>query len=241
MRAARPRRALGDVENSAAPVDLSEFHRITDGDPTFAQELIAAFISSGEQQLNEIAAAIAQNDCTGLAKAAHKLKGASANIHARALKSLAERLEIDSAATQARALQQGNALLRREFDRVKQFLTDPSVVPQSSEGRVLVAPALQVRTGGSGSLYALQNLRQVLKIVVQTRIGVGLLGIAVPAVFSAIAVGHRSAVARLERFEPLLPEINGVRQIIIVAVAHVEMNLALQLGRQRFPVARNNE
>jgi len=121
------------VENSEAPVDLGEFHRITDGDPTFAQELIAAFISSGEQQLDEIAAAIAQNDCTGLAKAAHKLKGASANIHAHTLKSLAERLEIDSAATQARALQQGSALLRREFDRVKQFLSDPSAVPQPSK------------------------------------------------------------------------------------------------------------
>jgi HPt (histidine-containing phosphotransfer) domain-containing protein len=68
-----------------------------------------------------------------LAKAAHKLKGASANIHARALKSVAEQLEIDSGATQARALQQGNAQLRREFDRVKQFLTDPSVVPQPSK------------------------------------------------------------------------------------------------------------
>jgi len=95
--------------------------------------LIAAFISSGEQQLNEITAAIAQNDCTGLAKAAHKLKGASANIHARALKSLAERLEIDSGATQARTLQPGNVLLRREFDRVKQFLSDSSVVPQPSK------------------------------------------------------------------------------------------------------------
>jgi CheY-like chemotaxis protein len=122
-----------DMENSAAPVDLGEFHRITDSDPQFAQELIAAFISSGEQQLNEITAAIAQNDCTGLAKAAHKLKGASANIHARALKSLAEQLEIDSAATQARTLQPGNVLLRREFDRVKQFLSDPSVVPQPSK------------------------------------------------------------------------------------------------------------
>jgi signal transduction histidine kinase/CheY-like chemotaxis protein len=120
------------TENPAAPVDLGEFHRITDGDSAFAQELIAAFISSGEQQLSEIAAAIAQNDCTGLARAAHKLKGASANIHARALKSLAERLEIDSAATQARNLHQGNVLLRREFDRVKQFLSDPSVVPQPS-------------------------------------------------------------------------------------------------------------
>jgi two-component system sensor histidine kinase/response regulator len=124
---------LGDMQNSAAPVDLGEFHSITDGDAKFAQELIAAFISSGQQQLNEIAAAIAQNDRTGLAKAAHRLKGASANIHARTLKSLAERLETGSPAAEVRALQQGYSLLQREFDRVKQFLTDAAVVPQPSK------------------------------------------------------------------------------------------------------------
>jgi hypothetical protein len=42
-------------------------------------------------------------------------------------------MEIDSAAADVRALDQGNALLRREFDRVKAFLTDPAVVPQPTK------------------------------------------------------------------------------------------------------------
>jgi two-component system sensor histidine kinase/response regulator len=113
----------------AAPVDLRSFQSVTDGDQAFAQELVTAFISSGEQQLAEIVAALAQNDGAAVAKAAHKLKGACANIHAHALKSLAERMEIDSAAADAQALHQGNASLRREFDRVKAFLTDPAVIP----------------------------------------------------------------------------------------------------------------
>jgi HPt (histidine-containing phosphotransfer) domain-containing protein len=123
----------GPLENSAAPVDLGEFHSITDGDAVFAQELIAAFITSGEQQLSEIAAAIAQNNRNVLSKAAHKFKGASANLHARALKCLAEQLETDSVAADAQVLQQGNERLRREFDRVKEFLADPSVVPHPSK------------------------------------------------------------------------------------------------------------
>jgi two-component system sensor histidine kinase/response regulator len=121
------------ASGSAAPVDLREFQSLTDGDQAFAQELIAAFIVSGEQQMAEIGAALAQNDRTAVAKAAHKLKGSCANIHALALTSLAERMEVDSAAADARVLDQGNALLRREFDRVKAFLSDPAVVPQPAK------------------------------------------------------------------------------------------------------------
>jgi CheY-like chemotaxis protein len=118
---------------SAAPVDLGEFQRITDGDQAFAQELVTTFISSGEQQMAEIGAALSQTDRAALAKAAHKLKGACANIHAHALQSLAGRLEIDSSAAEMRSLEQGHALLRREFDRVKAFLSDPAVIPHAAK------------------------------------------------------------------------------------------------------------
>jgi two-component system, sensor histidine kinase and response regulator len=117
----------------AAPVNLGEFQRLTDGDQAFAQELVSAFILSGEQQLAEIAAALAQCDGAAVAKVAHKLRGASANIHAPGLTSLAERLEVDSATADAQTLDQDNARLRREFDRVKAFLTDPAVVPQPAK------------------------------------------------------------------------------------------------------------
>ena len=120
-------------QDLAAPVDLREFQSVTEGDQVFAQELVGAFIASGEQQLAEMAAAIAQNDRAALAKAAHKFKGACANMHAHALKSLAEAMETDSAAAEAGALEHGSALLRREFERVKQFLTDPAVVPQPTK------------------------------------------------------------------------------------------------------------
>jgi hypothetical protein len=118
---------------SAAPVDLHAFQNLTDGDQAFAQELVAAFVLSGEQQLAEIAAALAQSQRAAVARAAHKLKGACANVHAHALKSLADRMEIDSAAADAHVLTQGNALLRREFERVKAFLTDQAVIPQATK------------------------------------------------------------------------------------------------------------
>jgi two-component system sensor histidine kinase/response regulator len=120
-------------QHLTAPVDLHAFQSVTEGDASFAQELVAAFIASGEQQLAEMAAAVAQNDRAALAKAAHKFKGACANMHAQALKSLAERMEIDSTAANSRVLDQNHASLRREFDRVQQFLSDPTVVPQPAK------------------------------------------------------------------------------------------------------------
>jgi two-component system sensor histidine kinase/response regulator len=119
--------------NPGPPVDLSGFGSITGGDKTFAQELVATFIASGEQQLAEISYAVATPNRAALAKAAHKLKGASANIHAHGLKALAQQMESESGAADAGALQRWDALLRQEFERVRQFLSDPSVVPEPSK------------------------------------------------------------------------------------------------------------
>jgi CheY-like chemotaxis protein len=121
------------ADNPVPPVDLGAFQSITDGDSEFARELIATFITSGEQQLAEITAAVSQCDRASLARVAHKLKGACANIHAHALKTLAGQMEIDSGAAEPRALEKRNALLRQEFERVTKFLSDPSVAPQPAK------------------------------------------------------------------------------------------------------------
>ncbi len=115
------------------PVDLRGFQSITNGDDAFAQELAVTFIASGELQLADMAAAAARTNRVALARAAHQLKGACANIHAHALKALAERMENESVAGDAQALESCNALLRQEFERVKQFLSDPSIVPQPAK------------------------------------------------------------------------------------------------------------
>ncbi|HEY0746660.1 MAG TPA: response regulator, partial [Steroidobacteraceae bacterium] len=119
--------------NPGAPVDLNGFRKITAGDQIFAQELVATFITSGEQQLAEISHAVASGDRAALAKAAHKFKGASANIHAHGLKFLAQQIEFESAAGGVDALRHFDTLIRQEFERARQFLTDPSVVPQPSK------------------------------------------------------------------------------------------------------------
>jgi signal transduction histidine kinase/DNA-binding response OmpR family regulator len=116
-----------------APVDLSGFMAITGGDEAFARELATAFIDSGDWQMSKLTEALAAVNRPALARIAHQLKGACANIHAQALKSLAERMEVESTTGDARALENCNARLREEFERVKQFLLDPSVIPQTAK------------------------------------------------------------------------------------------------------------
>jgi CheY-like chemotaxis protein/HPt (histidine-containing phosphotransfer) domain-containing protein len=115
------------------PVDLRAFHEIVSNDHDFARELIATFLQSGEQQLNEISAMIAGGNREALARAAHKLKGACANIHAHILQTFAHRLEHDAKSAETAALELGHHRLRQEFERTRQFLTDPDVLPQLTQ------------------------------------------------------------------------------------------------------------
>ena len=102
---------------------LARLNEITEGDPEFAFELASTFIASGEQVLEEVRAALAAFDRPALSRAAHKLKGASANIHADPLRELAYALE-----TQASRLDQPRLkeLIERagdaEFERAAEFL-----------------------------------------------------------------------------------------------------------------------
>jgi CheY-like chemotaxis protein len=136
---AEPPRALAAESKSdntgsqQPPLDLRALNQVLGGDHDFARELAAAFIDSGDAQLSEIRLAAANGNRDALKRAAHKLRGACANVHAHALQSLAHRLETDSNSAAAAALEPTIARLQQEFARVKNFLSDPAVIPQLSK------------------------------------------------------------------------------------------------------------
>jgi signal transduction histidine kinase/DNA-binding response OmpR family regulator len=78
---------------TAEVIDLAKFDEVTGGDGDFAQELIGAFISSCGEIGAEMRRALTTDDRKQLERAAHKLKGAAANIHAQLLRLHAEELE----------------------------------------------------------------------------------------------------------------------------------------------------
>jgi CheY-like chemotaxis protein len=94
-------------------VDLNALREITGGDVEFERELVETFVSSGDQCLAEIVAALRVCDFDTIGKRAHALKGASANIHASGLAAAASSLE-----NAARA----NSI--REIDGLVQELTE---------------------------------------------------------------------------------------------------------------------
>jgi two-component system, sensor histidine kinase and response regulator len=82
-------------------IDWQALKSMVDGDEQFLQELIEVFIESGQQVLKDMQQCAAQGDGTALAREAHKLKGASSNIFAMALKQLCADLEMQAPALPA--------------------------------------------------------------------------------------------------------------------------------------------
>jgi two-component system sensor histidine kinase/response regulator len=74
-------------------IDREALRELTGGDAEFERELADTFVSSGDQCLAEILAALKVSDFDTVRKRAHSLKGASANIHALDLSQTASRLE----------------------------------------------------------------------------------------------------------------------------------------------------
>ena len=118
----------------ATPVDLARLNEITDGDAEFAHELASTFVASGEQVLHEIHAALATFDRTALGRAAHKLKGASANIHAEHLRDLAYSLETQAGQLDQPRLKELVEQLQNQFYIAAEFLQASAPAPAAQAG-----------------------------------------------------------------------------------------------------------
>jgi len=79
--------AASDAEVRARIADIAG------EDAEFAVELMSTFLQAATDILREMQAAAVANDAAALAQAAHKLKGASANLHIHTLTDLTHALE----------------------------------------------------------------------------------------------------------------------------------------------------
>jgi len=81
------------IDCTDEPVDWIMLMEVADGDTEFAEELIDTFIHSGDLVLAQIRDAVERGDLDAISRSAHSLKGASANIRAAPLSSVAAELE----------------------------------------------------------------------------------------------------------------------------------------------------
>jgi PAS domain S-box-containing protein len=112
------------LHSAAAPIELARWREITDGDTEFAQELAQTFIVSGAEIIDELQRACGGLDRVALSRAAHKLTGASANIHAESLRVLSSVMESQAAFVEEAALVTMLPGIEREYRRVVIFFNE---------------------------------------------------------------------------------------------------------------------
>jgi PAS domain S-box-containing protein len=99
--------------------------RLTDiagDDPEFVSELISAYILGGEATLREMLEAAQVSDHVALSRAAHKLKGASANLHLENIAALSLDIETRARAGKGDDWQEELRKLSTEFERISAVL-----------------------------------------------------------------------------------------------------------------------
>jgi len=78
---------------TACDFDWQQLSQLAGEDADFEAELLTIFLQDAENSLCEIGSAIAAQDILAIEEAAHSLRGASANVGAKALAATAGQLE----------------------------------------------------------------------------------------------------------------------------------------------------
>jgi CheY-like chemotaxis protein/HPt (histidine-containing phosphotransfer) domain-containing protein len=97
---------------------LARQGEIAGDDPEFHEELVSAFILGGEETLREMQEAVVRGDRDTLGRCAHKLKGASANLHMDTLAAIAFDIETRAKAGEDSDWRRNFARVSSEFARV---------------------------------------------------------------------------------------------------------------------------
>lgn len=112
----------GSADHSIQPVDWERLMLTAENDREFAGELVQLFIESGDSVLKEIRDALERGDLAAVGRAAHTLKGSSANMHATLTSEAAARLESAARAGAIDDVSQFETQLRSETQRAFDYL-----------------------------------------------------------------------------------------------------------------------
>ncbi len=81
-------------------IDLDAIANLQDLNPgdggEFLREIVSIYLEDTPKRIDEMKEALAKGDLVGFTRAAHTIKGSSANVGAQVLKAVAERLEYQS-------------------------------------------------------------------------------------------------------------------------------------------------
>lgn len=105
-------------------LDLDHLNHVSDQSPEFALELLQIFVKDSRTHLVRLQAAIAAYDFAEMAQLAHHLKGASANVGAKALQFIAAQIEEQAYQRQMQNADRLATELGLLLQRVEKFVDD---------------------------------------------------------------------------------------------------------------------
>ncbi|MGV0024634.1 GAF domain-containing protein [Phormidesmis priestleyi] len=108
-------------------IDWDHLHQISDGNTDFEQELLQIFVIDAQDHLNTAQSALATGDHKAVARAAHHLKGASANVGLTEMQTIASKLEYQSQQQNLTDAPQWLSALADSIQTVQGFLCDQEV------------------------------------------------------------------------------------------------------------------
>jgi PAS domain S-box-containing protein len=120
--------SISGTGSQSPPVDLPALHELSGNDTEFERELIQTFIRSGDQTLDRIVMSLAGGDLQDVKRAAHSLKGASANLNANTLVDAARHLENRAEHNDRAGCDDAARRVRDEYARTAAFLRETIAV-----------------------------------------------------------------------------------------------------------------
>jgi signal transduction histidine kinase/DNA-binding response OmpR family regulator len=103
-------------------IDWDHLHQISDDNTDFEQELLHIFVIDTQEHLNTAQSALALGDHETVARAAHHIKGASANVGLTEMQTIASKLEYQSQQQNLRDASQWLSALADSIQTVQDFL-----------------------------------------------------------------------------------------------------------------------
>lgn len=117
-----PHQSIASEPLPVAHLNLTYLKRLSDDAPEFAVELLISFLEDSNNHLKMLREAISHQDSPQIRQIAHHIKGASANVGAMKMCSLAEQLEYQLDLTQAATTAELVDQLERSLTQIQGFL-----------------------------------------------------------------------------------------------------------------------
>jgi CheY-like chemotaxis protein len=114
--------AVATANCASLPLDRTKLAELSGGDEQTEREILADFRTTAGDDAAALAAALERADRNQITRISHRMKGASRMVGALALAAICEQMEAASRADDAAAIAAQSGALRREVERLQEFL-----------------------------------------------------------------------------------------------------------------------